>query len=483
MGVTIIDRLFALGASLTGSFIRAIGGYSSNNIYPSNKASLPQPVAAGTAALVEVDADGALRARASALTSRINLRDDFSGASLSTALTGTLTFVAGNVNVTGTGTTFTTQVTRDMYIKLNADAETAWTKVRAVLSDTSLQLEQGYLGSSAGPAASSSTKWPTRTGAGGSFTVATSVVNVLSGTTNGSRTFIFHDLDTALIHIDFIALSITQRLATQNGFAGIFDNEAAPTQQAAFIFDGTVNTVVRCRSSFSAAAADTQETLVTLPFGLTTNLTTVNYSIDITTNKIIFMIAGLVVATHSYHTPEQFTLMDASVGIVNTAAAASTTTISTDMILTRTYDQVDPDSGSTDDEIHYLTGQLTTTSTAADQVIVSTVVPTGKVLYLIGFCFSTPEPNVDGQPVKIGRLPVTGAPAAPGTIDGNQLYIFFFNTSVTNLPGFVFMNYGDRPRKLGFAGQTVAITVTPSGAAAVQWNATLEYILKDAVVR
>jgi hypothetical protein len=306
---------------------------------------------------------------------------------------------------------------------------------------------------------------------------------VLSGTTSGARSFIFHDLDTALIHIDFIALSITQRLATQSGFAGIFDNAAAPVQQAAFIFDGTVNTQVRCRSSYSAAATDTQETVVTLPFGLTTNLTTINYSIDITTNKIIFMIAGVVVATHSYHTPEQWTLMDAALGIVNTAAAASTTTISADVALARTYDQVDPGPGASDDEIHSVTGQLTTTTTAADQVIVSVVVPTGKVLYLVGFVFSTPEPSVDAQPAKIGRLPLTGAPAAPGTVDANQLYVFFFNTSVTNLPGFVFMNYGDRPRKLGFAGQTVAITVTPSGAGSVQWNATLEYILRDAVLR
>src|SRR5579871_221973 len=235
------EFLSAIGDGLTaavGKFIKPVGGPGSNGIFPSPKAGLPPNPGAANAGSVLIDADGALRTRASALTTRQNFRDDFSGAALSTALTGTLTFTAGSTAVTGTGTTFTTQLTRDLYVKLNTDTEAAWTKVRRVVSDTALELEQGYLGSTGGPAASSSTKWPTRTGSGGSFTVANSLVNVLSGTTSGARTLIFHDLDTALIHIDFIALSITQRLSTQAGFAGIFDNAAVPNQQAAFIFDG-----------------------------------------------------------------------------------------------------------------------------------------------------------------------------------------------------------------------------------------------------
>lgn len=483
MGVTIIQQLLALGGSLVGNVMQAIGGYSSNSIFPSNKAAIPQPAAAGTAALVEVDADGAMRVRGNALTTRINFRDDFSGASLSTALTGTLTFTAGNVNVTGTGTTFTTQVTRDLYIKLNSDPETAWTKVRAVLSDTSLQLEQGYLGATGGPAASSSTRWPTTTGAGGSFTVANSVANVLSGTTSGSKTFISRVLDFALNHVDFIALNISQRLATQQGFAGLFDNVTTPTQQAAFIFDGTLtNAQVRCRSSFSAAATDTQETVVTLPFALTTNLTTVNYSIDILANKVIFSIAGAVVATHSYHTPEQFTVMNVAVGIQNTAAAASSTTVAVDLVLTRAFDLVDDSANQPDDEIHYVTGALTTTATTADQIIVSFTVPTGKVLWLIGFMISGNNNSIQANPLKIGKNTVTTEPAAPGTEDGNIMFSFELNTN-TALANMFAMNYGDKPRKLGFAGDVVKMTVTPSGNGTTIWRGTLEFLLKDAVER
>ncbi len=480
MGVTIIDRLFAMGDALTGKFIRAVGGYSSNNIFPNNKMAIPQPASPGTAGELTIDSDGALRARASVLTTRNNFRDDFSGASLSTALTGTLTFVAGSVNVTGTGTTFTTQVTRDMYVKLNSDGETAWTRVRAVLSDTSLQLEQGYLGSSGGPAASSTTKWPTRTGSGGSFTVASSLVNIISGTTSGANTFIFRDLDFALIHVDFIALRLTQRIANQAAFAGVFDSISAPTQQAAFIFDGTVNTTVKCRSSYSSAATDIQETVVTLPFGLTTALTTVNYSIDITATKIIFSIAGVVVATHSYHTPEQWTLMDVGVGIQNTGVPGSTTTVTADQVLMRSYDITDDSSKALDDEMHFVSGALTTTTTTADQVVVSVTVPTGKVLYIIGFMLSGSSNTISGNPIKIGKNTVTTEAAAPGTIDNNILFAFVLNVGAS-LPNMYSMNYGDKPRKFGFAGDVVKITVTPSGGTSTIWRGTLEYILKDAV--
>lgn len=481
MGVTIIDRLFAVGDALTGKFLRAMGGVGSGNIFPSPKSGLPPVAAAGSADVAVVDADGSLRMRASALTSRLNFRDDFPGASLNTALTGTLTFVAGSTTVTGTGTLFNAELSRDLYIKLNADGETAWTKVRRVLSNTSLELEVGYLGASGGPAASSSTKWPTTTGAGGSFTVGTSLVNILSGTTSGARTFIARDVDFALIHVDFVALRISARLATQTGFAGLFDNVAAPTQQAAFIFDGTVNTVVRCRSSFSASANDTQETVVTLPYGLTTNLTTVHYSIDITTNKVIFTIAGAVVATHSYHTPEQFTFMDVAVGILNTAIAV-TSTVTVDMVLTRAFDQVDDSANVPDDEMHYVQGILATAATTADQIVVSVTVPAGKVLYIIGYSLSSSNNAVGAAPAKIGKNTVTVEPAAPGAIDGNIMFSFILNTSAGGA-NLVIMNYGDLPRRFGFAGDVVKITVTPSGAGATNWRATLEYILKDAIER
>jgi hypothetical protein len=289
-------------------------------------------------------------------------------------------------------------------------------------------------------------------------------------------------VDFALVHVDFIALSITQRIAQQNGFAGLFDSAAAPTQQAAFIFDSTVNTKVRCRSSFSSAAADTQETLVTLPFGLTTNLSTIHYSIDILVNKIVFSIAGVVVATHSYHTPKQFVLMDAAVGIVNIAAGGTTTTVSTDLVLVRSYDQVDDSANVPDDEMHYVTGTLATSTTTADQVVVSFTVPAGKILYLIGFLLSGSNNAVSAIPAKIGKNTITTEPAAPGTLDSNIFYVFALQTGAS-LPNWIMMNYGDKPRKFAFAGDVVKVTVTPSGVGNTTWRGTLEFILKDAVER
>jgi hypothetical protein len=476
MGVTIIQKILALGAQLSGSFMTAVGGYGSGNIFPSPKTSIPQPAGPGTADVLVTDSDGAMRARASVLTTRNNFRDDFSGAALNTALTGTLTFTAGSVTVTGTGTTFTTQVTRDMYVKLNTDGETAWTRVRAVLSNTSLELEQGYLGASGGPAASSSTKWPTRTGSGGSFTVGSSLFNILSGTTNGANSFIFRDLDFALIHVDFIALRMSQRIANQSIFAGIFDTMVSPTQQAAFIFDGTVNTTVKCRSSFGTAATDIQDTTVTLPFGLTTALTTVNYTIEITPTTIIFKIAGVVVAAHDIHTPEQWILMDIGVGIQNTAAAGSSTTVTVDQVLMRSYDIVDDGTTIPADEQHSITGQLTTTTTTADQIVLSYTVPANRVAYILGYMVNV-DGNTDSLPLKIGKNTITTPPAAPGAVDSNFFRVFRLDRSGAGAEPTIIEDF-NIPRQFGFAGDVLKIAVTPSGTGSTVWRATLEIILR-----
>lgn len=459
-----------------GKFIKPVGGQGSNDIFPSAKAGLPQNPGSSNAGAVVLDADGSLRTRASVLTTRQNFRDDFTGAALNAALTGTLSFTAGGTTVNGTGTTFTTQLTRDQYIKLNSDTETAWTKVRRVVSNTVLELEQGYLGSTGGPAASSSTKWPTRTGSGGSFTVGSSLVNVLSGTTNAANTFIFRDLDFALIEVDFVALRLSQRIANQAAFAGVFDSVSSPTQQAAFIFDGTVNTTVKCRSSFGTAATDIQETTVTLPFGLTTALTTVRYSIQITPNEILFSIAGIVVAAHLIHTPDQWTILDVAVGIQNTGVPASSTTITVDQIFARSYDFVDDGTEIPDEEYHYITGQLTTTATTADQIIVSYTVPTNRVAYVIGYMVST-DGNVDGIPVKIGKNTITTPPAAPGTVDSNFLRVFRMDRSTAGAGGFVDEDFS-KPKPFGFAADVLKIAVTPSGAGSTIWRATLEVVLR-----
>lgn len=467
-------------SSTLGKFIKPIGGQGSNNIFPSPKSWLPPNPGSSNAGVIVQDSDGALRVRASVITARQELRDDFTGSSLSTALTGTPTFTNGSTIVSGSGTLFTTELTRDFFIKRDSDGEANWTRIRRVISDTSLELESAYPGTSGG-SASSKTKWPTTTGSGGSFTVGSSLANVLSGTTNAARTFISRSFDAATLFAAFNGLSVSQRIANQTISVGFFDNVASPAQQIAIIFDGTVNTTLKFRTSFTATATDIQETTVTLPFGLTTNLSTINYNILWDGQQATLLIDGVVVASHQFHLAEPFTTLIASIGVLN-SAAVTTTTIATDSVYLKACDDLDlntvlPTGVLPTDEPHSIVGVLTTSAATADQLIISYTVPAGKVAYIVGYMIGSSN-NTDGTPVKIGKNTITTEPAATGTVDSNFFRtIFVLRTSAPN-SGIVSENFAANPRPFAVAGDVLKVAVTPSGTGSTTWRANLDIVLR-----
>lgn len=473
------EYLAALNDLLTsalGKFIKPVGGQGMNDLFPSPKAGLPPNPGMANAGILTQDSQGALLVRGTQVSKRYELRDDFTGASLNTTLTGTISVTNGSTTVTGSGTVFTTELNRDQFIKISAQTEAQWTRVRRVISDTSLELESGYLGATASAAAAQKTKWPTTTGSSGTFTVGTSTLTIGSGVTSGSNTFISRLIDFGWLHLELNNLSISQRLAAQQGYAGLFDTVASPTQQAAIIFDGALgNTQIKFRTSFTATSTDIQETTVTLPFGLTTNLTTINYVIDVDATQATLTINGFVAAVHTLHLPDAFQTFIAAVGINNTSTAGSNTNIIVNSLEVKSFDA--PNLLPAQPEYHYVTGALTTTATTADQIIVSYTVPTGRTAYLLGFTVSE-DGNVDGAPIKIGKNTVTTEPAAPGTTDANIFKMFKTDRASNGSTDTYSGDYSAYPRPFGFAADVLKITVTPSGTGSTVWRATLEILLK-----
>ena len=62
------------------------------------------------------------------------------------ALSGTITTVGGDITVTGVGTAFLSEVQEGQWIKADVDGIGMWTKVKTVENDTILFLEEGYRG-------------------------------------------------------------------------------------------------------------------------------------------------------------------------------------------------------------------------------------------------------------------------------------------------------------------------------------------------
>ena len=282
-----------------------------------------------------VDGSQRLETHSTVTTDEGSYRTDFSGSSLVSNLTGTASFTNGSTTVTATGASFTTLKYYD-YIKFSTDANTAFAQIAYIVDDDTLELTSPYTGSTASGTANYS-EWIPSIGAGGSITMASGFLNLISGTSSGSTTYVqrFGDYPPYLTYSKF---SISQRIANQTISWGFVDNVTSISKQARFIFTGTNNQQVICQTSFSALAADIQSTTVTLPTGVTT--ASINkYEINLTANQVSFLVNGKVVAVHQDHIPGPYDNLIAHY-LVSNSAAVTSTTLAIDYFFFENVDQV-----------------------------------------------------------------------------------------------------------------------------------------------
>lgn len=288
----------------------------------------PDPTSHTTGSTGEtfVDDSNNLQVRGQVLTDEGSFRDDFTGSSLTTALSGTPSWTNGSTTVTGTS--FQTTVKSGDYIKKTADANTLYVRVLSVDSDTSLTLETAYAGTTAA-AASVKSNWIPTIGASGTIAVGTSNLTITTGTTNGVINNIIRRGDYGPVTMRIYA-SVSQRIANQELRLGFSDNVASLTPNiAAYVsFTGTNNTVCNFVTSSSTAAADTQTTAVTLPSGNTAALH--EYKIDIGHSQATLSIDGTVVARNTIHIPGPYDSLDLMCLAANTGTAGSSTTLTVD---------------------------------------------------------------------------------------------------------------------------------------------------------
>lgn len=452
--------------------LKLVGGRGTGGFYPAPDCYVEGAANYG-ANPVQFDSVGNLMARSAVFTDEKSLRDDFPGTSQAVALTGTVSFTADSDEVTGVGTEFLSELNNAKYIKLGTAADTSLRKVLDVLSDTLLELEEVYPTTESGTATSQHFL-PIRSAG---LSVASSKISIVSGTTSGESTGIYIPIDFGpLMAVGYI--DISARVADQEFKFGFLDDELAAEQQAIVVFDGTDNTKCKFRTSSSSAAADIEETTVTLPGGYLTTAS-LAYQVSMTPKACFLTIGGQRCAVHEKHVPGPYDVVKICAKWKNTATAVSSTA-NVDSIYISNHNRIDISATFTGDqipvrteeEVHVLMGVLTTTAVTADQVICSATVPTGKQLYVIGYTMSSNSANVDGSPVKIGKGTVTTEPAAPGVVDGNIMTAHYLKDAST------FALQMNSPVLLASSGETVKMTVTPSDNASTIWRGTIYYVLR-----
>lgn len=324
------------GNSLTIDGTVSLAGYKYSSFQPD-----PSNYATTNQTSVSLDASGRLETHSVVNSDEGSFRDDFSGSGLTTALTGTLAFTNGGFSVIGTGTSFSTQAIAGMWIKKTADAESAYVQIDSVLNDTTLNLSAAYTGTTASGVTGVAAKWKPTTGTGGSFSVASSVVTIASGTTNAAATSLQTPGDYLPYTLSFYA-AITQRIANQAAIVGFIDSLTGVNKQCLVSFSGTNNTQVNFITSASSAASDIQTTTVTLPnSGVTSAFHT--YKIDLSANQAALTIDGILVATQILHIPGPYDVLSIAAEIKNTGVPASTTSLQLDYMYFSNWDRLQID--------------------------------------------------------------------------------------------------------------------------------------------
>jgi len=421
-----------------------------------------------------VDLEGALVTRGKVFTDEGSFRDDFTGATLATPLTGTLTFTNGSRAVTGSGTLFTEELNRSLYIKLDSDGYDAWVTITRVTSDSTLVLDEPYTGVG-GVGSAEFTRWvPYGYGASpGTIGVGSSIATLSSGIGVDGEVHISRYGDYAPVSSVWLG-SISQRIANQSAHFGFRDDHQNPSHFCQVLFDGTDATKVKFQTAWDG---EVQTTQVALPSGSVSS-STLRYKIDINIEYCSLLVNGVLLAKHNNHLPDMYSDMEICAGIQNSGAVTNTD-LTVDTVLFVDHNQVQigsmldaPIPIRISEDQHTLIGQLVTTATTQDQIIASYTVPSGKVLYLIGYRVDNGGTN-PGM-IKIGRAPVGSEPISPGTATGNLFRVF--DLAPGSSSGEVDM--GSNPRQLGTEGDQIVITVTPKSKAAAAWRGSLDFVLR-----
>lgn len=359
-----------------------------------------------------VDGEGSLVTRGAVITDEGSFRDDFIGSDLHANLTGTVTLINGSTSITGSGTLFLEEITRDNYIKIASHDDSKWIKVLRTISNTEATLAEEYSGATTSSTAHKTFWIPSKNG-DSSFSSDLSKITLSSGLDSNSYIKIYRFGDYCPI-IGFWKLSISQRVSGQELFFGLRDNLNSPSMYCDIIFDGTDNTKLKFRSAWGG---DEELSDIKLPAGLVTS-DLLKYKIDISPDYCGLLINNLLVAKHDSHIPGMYSQIDPCMGIINNSSQSIETELVIDTFYFSNQNIVQISSAFIQplptiirEDQHTLNGKLTTTATTSEQILLEYEVPANKIFHIIGYKVDTSGPA--SGTVKIGRNDVSSEPTAP----------------------------------------------------------------------
>jgi hypothetical protein len=368
-----------------------------------------------------VDAYGGLYTRGQVMTDEGSFNEDFR-LTLSSSLAGTVIFTSGSSTVTGTGTSFLTQVNYYSFIKAESDTDAFWIPVDNVTSDSELTLTAPYASATVTGSAVVS-NWQPHVGAGGLIAMSGSSVNVGAGPTSGSVTG-FHTIADYIPVLGTMKFSLSQRIANQQLFFGFFNDIDNPQMTAGFLFDGTTNTTVKTVSSTTSYDLDTQTTPVTLPNGVTSAVQN-TYQVIARQGNLAFLVNGYQVSTHNQHVLSPYADLKFGFYARNLANVSNATTASIDSAIFESIDRLDAQVWNTNPD--WL--QTTVNGKTTTGVTVPIQVSTAGIVTVAGAVTVTNATAANLNARVVGPNTPSDAFANPTTAVPDQAFLQIWNAS------------------------------------------------------
>lgn len=437
---------------------------------------------------ISLDVNGNLQTRSQILSDEGSWRDDFPNTSLFTQLTGTISVTQASNIVTGINTLFLSEVSSDNHIRISNHPNSSLTKIKKIISNTELLLDEGYVGVSAINSTAVKTRWHVIDSIStGTISVLDSEVLLTSSVALGDKVNINKDADCAPARL-IAKLSISQRIVNQETHIGFSDSTGTSDEEIELIFKDTVATQLEFISKSSSNPIDIESKIVTIPFGKS-SLDKLKYEIALDNDSVSLFIEDVLVAQNTEHIPNLYTPLNFYAEIKNSAITppVSPTTLSigyasllnTNRIEVSNKFKGDAISIKNTEDAHSLHGILTTNTTTADQVLLSYVIPAGKSFSIKGWACDNNATVLTGT-IKIIKgnnvIPfvVPTEPVSPGAVDSNFHRSF---TLPANSP-FISVDYGNLAIPFGRFGEVVKVLVTPSANTSTIWRFTLDFILR-----
>lgn len=423
---------------------------------------------------LQSDSSGQLITRGAVLTDERSFRTDFPSTYF-TNLTGTVSFTNGSDKVTGVGTLFTSELDKDWLIKLSTDNNVYYLDVLDIISDTELELNSDYLGTTGTGTAIRTRIIPSIST--GSVSISNSILSITAGSLNTNYTYAYKEIDYGPLYMHAYA-NASNSIAGNSLYLGFSANPATPDSGLCcyILFDGTDNTTIKF---VTGSTEIKEETTCKLPSGITTNMTDCYYEITISAGECVLCMNSVQVAKHRRHIPKPYDAMILFFGSKNTSVLTLGNTLNIDTVLVSNHNKIEVASSFSgtplltrlDEDIHTLYGYRTTTATTAKQTIISYTVPAGKICYISGYALSASGSTVNGSPIYIGKGTLTET-IQPGGLDTQIFRAIQLTNKTDSTEQFAC------PRYLASSGETVLVSVSPDGTGSTVWRVSLDIILR-----